>query len=485
MHQLWNAHREFWRVHPALLAGISLLISIGIFLFAFTPWLLLLWSAYLLSLQKWSSLVLSFLGGTYAALLYPPLNAALPMECTARFCISSLQRSQTPFHSTYLYKGTLYFEGKSLPCSITMPTSAKRPLASRDYWLEGTLIEREPFDYTFKPKRWIPIDNTWSMAELRFSSKEYIRSFLQSKLHRRQTALLLSSLATGEVEDRQLRYEFGRLGLQHILAISGFHFGVLLTFLSLFIGLLLSAKPKWLLMLLCTSTYFLLIGSSFAVERAWLAASLYLLGKLLRRRAEPLNLLGGAMLIELLLHPLAAANLGFHFSFGSCLGILLFYRPMEKFLRHLFPVRSLSEAISLSPLSQCAYLISSSFRKSIALTLSVNVTILPLLLYHFGRFPYLSLLYNLFIPCLVSIALFGLFIAFLAHLALGSWSTPLFFLLDWFTAQVLDLISYPPLCLDYSLYVPEFSPLIPVTYLALLFSCKLFHDARVNRACVT
>lgn len=466
-------HRLFWTSHPALLIGISFLLGISAALFALPIWIVCFWALYLILLCKWAAFCLIPLASLYAWILLgnqPQLSH--PIACTAYFSISSLQTHSSPFHKDLVYKGTLYYERHALPCTVIWKHK-ERPLADADYELSGLLIQRENFDYLFKANEYKPIANTWSLAEFRYRTKQAFSSFLHEKLHRPRTALLLSSLATGELDDRMLRFEFGRLGLQHLLAVSGFHFGVLLAFLSFILGFFLPHRWKWAFMLLFLTGYFLFVGSAPAVQRAWIVCSLVLAAKILRRPSKPLNVLGAALFIELALNPLVAAHLGFQLSFGCCFGILLLYQPIEKKLRTLLPQRPLSKSVRLSPISQALYLCSTTFRSAIAMTASVNTAILPLLFYHFGQFPLLGLLYNLFFPFFISLALFALMSALIIYSLVPVAAIPLFYSLDWFTAQLLDLVAYPPLLFDYSLYCPNFPLFLIPLYLFALFTYAL------------
>jgi competence protein ComEC len=449
--KLLSGH-EFWQMHPALLASISLLIGTCFSLFQLSIWTLLAFAVYLLSLRKWASLFLLLSGSLYAFYTCP--IPSTPLTAAARFSISSLQIHQTPFHKNYRYAGTLYLNGTAIRCKIVHPLNSNRPIANQDYHVTGTLTIQEGLEYLFKAKEWTPIQNTWSLAELRFQTKEKIKTFLQTNLKRPRTALFLSALATGDPPDRQIVFEFGRLGLQHILAISGFHFGVLMAFVAYLFRFFLPSPWKWGVLFLVMTGYFVFIGTSPAVQRAWIGVTLCILAKLLKRRIIPLNILGAAMGIELLYNPLAAANLGFQFSFASCFGILALYQPIEKQVRRILPKRKAEKALLLSLPAQIAYLITSMLRRSFSLTLAVNIAILPILLFHFGKFPLLSLLYNLFFPALVGVVLFGLLAATMLYWASGS--TALFPILDWISAQLLDLTSYPPVLLDRALYFRSF-----------------------------
>jgi competence protein ComEC len=466
---------EFWESHPALLPAISLLLGIGALLFHLNVWIVLLFSAYIIWQRKWASLILVVFGGLYACWSHTPL--ATPLDCTARFSIASLQEHQTPFHKNLVYTGTLYLDDAALPCKIMHPRSSARPPADQEYYVTGTLLTQDSFGYLFKPKTWTPIDKTWGWAELRFRVKSQIRTFLQTQLLRPRTAVFLSSLATGDASDRHLIYEFGRLGLQHLLAISGFHFGILMACISYLFRFFLPAPWKWGVLLILMTTYYLFIGTAPAVQRSWIAAVLFLIAKITHRRAIPLNILAAAMLIELLYNPLAVANLGFQFSFGSCFGILLLYQPIEEQFARLLPKRRAKDALSLSLPAQMAYLISSSLRRSLSLTLAVNIAILPILFFHFGKFPLLSLLYNLFFPPLVALTLVGLIAATALYFLSGS--SLLFHGVDWLCAQLLDLAAHPPLFLDRAIYCKG----IPYAAIPLYFAAVLaFVLYRKNRA---
>ena len=148
-------------------------------------------------------------------------------------------------------------------------------------------------------------------------------------------------------------------------------------------------------------------------------------------------------------------------------------------LQSLLPKRSRSEVKILNTLSRHAYLLSSFLRQALSLTLAVNLLLLPLLLYHFHQFPLLSLLYNLFFPFFVGVSLSLLLLALVFQLLFPPLSHLLYSLTGSITSLLLDLASYPPLALDYSLRVPDFpSWLIPLFLLGLLLSYPYLSNSK-------
>lgn len=455
------AHQLFWRQHPAFLYGLCFLIGSGSILYWESPWIWiwpLLWTLYLCFIKSYLPILLLIVSSLYAHFLYPS-----PSFQSDRyyFSVNTLKMQETPFHKGYLYSGWLYQKNTKIPCSMYYRGKG-RPKANCDYIVKGQLLKKGPYAYVFRPEQWSRVEKSWSGAEWRFQLKNRFRSFLVKKLPR--SGSFLTSLVTGESDDRLRRFEFGRLGLSHILAVSGFHFGVLLAFCSFFLQFFLPRRAQWAALMILSTAYFLFIGTMPAVQRAWIAVLLYLLGRWLGRHASGLNLLGTALLIELLLDPLMSSNLGFQLSFTCSAGILLLHPLIEKQIRTVLPKRTGSELYQLPLLSKHAYVLSAFLRHSFSLTLAVNLTTLPILLYHFHQFPLLGLLYNLFFPFLVGIAISLLFLSFLAPF--------LFPLTDFYTAQLLDMVSNPPPVLDYVISVTHFPAwIIPIYLFALTNTC--------------
>jgi competence protein ComEC len=463
--------KEFWKAHPALLFGLTILLGASSALFWEEPWnwlFPLLWSLYLLILQKPLQILALAASALYSWALYfdSPLLPE-PKSVSGLFEIASIEPHHSPFQRGVRYKGALHLQAHSLPCLVYSHKEEVKA-ATWSYWVRGELIQQGRYAYILKPKEWIPHEKRWTLAELRFKAKEKLRRFF--KRHLPASHSFLSALATGDVEERLLRYQFGRLGLQHILAISGFHFAILIAFCSRALGLFLPKAPKLFALLALVSLYYLFIGSLPAVERSYLTALFYLAARLFGKEASGLNLLGCALGFEVVLNPLVCEQLGFQLSFLSCAGILLLHPAFEKKIELFLPKRNSLDKLKLGRFAQHGYLLSSFLRKAISLGLAVNLSILPLLLYHFHQFPLWSLFYNLFFPYLVSLSLFFLLLASLFYLLNPLLGSLFFFLTDYGSSKWLDLAHFPPPLLEYNILcssIPAWT--IPI-YLFCLFS---------------
>lgn len=447
----------------SLLWGISCYLYPSEVLFFAAIWLI-----YLLVIGSSSGISLLLIGWGYAFFLYagaPSAESRIPIE--GIFCISSLQPHSSPFHKDLLYKGTLYTP-HPIACSFCLPIK-NRLKADKDYWVSGSLMERGTLQYTFKLKQSKPLPaSRYRWAEKRYQYKERFRTFLQ-RTTSPKSASLLGSLITGDVEDRLLRYTFNRTGLQHLLAISGFHFALLITLLS---GLFKMTLPRVIhvyFLLGALTLYFLFVGSAPAIFRSFCTAFLYFLGKILHRRSTALNLLGGAMLLELLIDPLVCSQIGFQLSFVSCASLLIFFPTLNKLLQRLLPKREISELATMSPFSSVGYLLCSFFRSSLCVTLAVNLALLPLLFTHFHTFSLLSLIYNLFFPLAISGSLFLLLISLALYLLCAPLGQFFLSVTDFWTLQLLELLSYPPLFLERCWHINDLPAWVCIGYLLVIF----------------
>ena len=132
-------------------------------------------------------------------------------------------------------------------------------------------------------------------------------------------ALLLGYRSLISGEDRSA---FSRLGIAHILSVSGFHVGVLISVLAgLFKLLHLSQKLRLFFYALLLALYCGLCGFSQPVIRASLLVLFSIRGKILARPRSGLHLLSAVFILMLFFSPVQLTGLSFRLSFGAMLGL--------------------------------------------------------------------------------------------------------------------------------------------------------------------
>lgn len=460
---LRERHLLFWRNAPALLASLFFLVLLSFRFFSLSPFILILFLFYLLWLKKWVFFSIFLILG----LIPKPVQFLDKQKVEGVFTPKTVHFTQS-FKPGFLYRGDFTTKEGVAPIWFVINKDLKeRPLANQKYKVQGEISSKNTFSARLKPTSFSPIKNSISLAEFRFSMKRKLQKLLDQKMKTKKMRTFINALLTGDLEDKLLRFEFGKLGMQHILAISGFHFGIITTLFSFTFSLFLSRFGKIAALFFILSLYSLFIGPSPSVERSYITAIFYLLGSLLNRNVSPLNLLGVALFTELFFNPLIIQSIGFQLSFLSCLSILIFYSPIEEALKKILPKRSLHEAENLSLLALHGYFLSAYLRKAISLNFSVSLLLTPLLLYHFHELSLLGFFYNLFIPTFILI-IFSLSFLSLAFLLLFPPLANLFFsLLNFVTDFTLTLIEYPPSSIQTSLKIGSISEVGALTYIAI------------------
>ncbi|MDE2875317.1 MAG: DNA internalization-related competence protein ComEC/Rec2 [Gemmatimonadota bacterium] len=187
---------------------------------------------------------------------------------------------------------------------------------------------------------------------------------------------------------RELWDAFARSGSAHLLSISGFHVGVIAALLGGLIALA-GRPPRSRAAAMATGVwaYVLLIGAPTSATRAAWMTTAFVLGRLRQTPARALGALGLSMLLIALLRPSVVAGAGFQLTVAGTAGILVMTRWI---MRHWPEHRG--RAWIASP---------------VAAGLGASVFTAPVLAYHFGQIPLLSLPSSLLLTPLVAAAVPG------------------------------------------------------------------------------
>lgn len=395
------------------------------------------------------------------------------------FHIEQVKVHASPFHRSLLYKGTLtQFESsdgkqlRDLPCHIYLPLFGKHPPAVTDYEISGRLLQKGEHAFLFKPDKkslWTPHPTLFNLSEWRFQAKQKVARYLKKELNDLHVRTFMTALATGEIDERILSMEFGKVGLQHILAISGFHFALAALFLNFLLRLIMPHRASAAMLIIALTFYYLFLGNAPSIQRAYIAIVLVALGSLLSRNISGLNALGAGLIVELLIDPLVVIQLSFQLTFLCTLSILLFYPAMYRILNFLLPERSFKQVSSMNILDKHGYILSSFLRKALALNLAVHLISLPVLLHLFHKFPLLSIAYNLFFPACVCISMLLLFSALLFAPLLPFISHLVHSLNNAWTSSLMTFTSNPPAYLDFAIRSHAISFSVVIGFLALSF----------------
>lgn len=179
-----------------------------------------------------------------------------------------------------------------------------------------------------------------------------------------------------------IRDAFINSGIVHVLAVSGLHVGlVMIIFYTFFSALRCPRKISSALTIFTVILYALITGARPSAVRAALMCSLGLLANMLGREKDFYNSIAIAGLILLLINPQDLFTVSFQLSFIATLGLLYFAGPLQKFFRFL-------------PRYVAGLL---------AVTLSAQIVVSPIVVSYFHRLSLIAPLANLLAVPLVTV----------------------------------------------------------------------------------
>jgi competence protein ComEC len=247
----------------------------------------------------------------------------------------------------------------------------------------------------------------WITPLTRFIWKEKIKESFKERFGEKGAGDLVASLLIGTPLPSHLKSLFQKTGLLHLVAISGFHFTLLRSFLFALLGFLFRGRKRLIVLLLFLGCYAFLLGGVPSVLRAFFASLVALFCTLFDRQCKPLNTFGISLIMTLVFDPSLMFQLSFQMSFGITFAILTLYPVMKSAIR----MPTLEEVKVEKWPMQLFLSIRTLFEKSMIFLLSVSVMVFPLSLYAFGSFPIFSLLINLLFTPLFSLLAAGVIVA--------------------------------------------------------------------------
>ncbi|MCY6484268.1 ComEC/Rec2 family competence protein [Clostridium aestuarii] len=153
---------------------------------------------------------------------------------------------------------------------------------------------------------------------------------------------IIMATAYGDTKylSQQYKDQFNRLGICHIISVSGFHMALVYKILECIIGVKLA--------LVSSFAYLMFTGAKAATIRAYVMIFILKLSKVVYKNYDSISALSLAAIILFLIRPYYILNIGFMLSFLSTLGIILYRKKIKRVLYKLPEKINNSLSITLS-----------------------------------------------------------------------------------------------------------------------------------------
>lgn len=270
--------------------------------------------------------------------------------------------------------------------------------------------------------------------------RKYIKSKLREKLKKENSELAISLIVgdrshiSSEVEDN-----FKKANLMHMLAISGAHFSYVILIATFISNRMQHKRLGQLIQIIAIIFFMNLTGNTASVVRAGIMSILLIGSSICKRQNDSLNNIAISAIIQIINNPYIIFDSGFMLSYSGVLGIILFYKKISEHIHF----------------------------KSIALTISANIFIIPIMIYNFHTISGSFIISNICASWLLGIIIILEFISLCIPIKL------LYMILD---LLIMMLRKIAEICANIpfaQMYVPRYAIFFVIVIYILIFCRKL------------
>lgn len=199
----------------------------------------------------------------------------------------------------------------------------------------------------------------------------------------------------------EIRRDYARSGIAHLLSISGLHLAVFLSILTIILRSFgLSSRTRGIITSFGVVVFMILSGFSYPIIRSGLMMILWVIAQIIGRDADAHNSLGLVVVLILIRNPYAVFSVSLQLSYLATLGIITFTKPMAGWICSHFWKMSLQD---LQKHSAWRY----NLLTAVSVPFCANLLTLPIVGRTFGYLSFVSPITNLLLSWLIPIALGG------------------------------------------------------------------------------
>ncbi|MCB2288765.1 ComEC/Rec2 family competence protein [Clostridium sp. CS001] len=242
----------------------------------------------------------------------------------------------------------------------------------RSVWVKGNFYKKAVYERgivgTYKVNDY-KICNEDLISKIESFRRDLYEKF--SKILGKEKSAIVMAVCFGDsgyIEKIQ-KEDFKKLGISHVVSVSGLHMSIVYKALELIIG--------YKVALLFSFGYMIFTGGKASTIRAFIMIFILKISSKIYKKYDSLSSLSLAAVILLIIRPFSILDIGFMLSFLCVLGIIVYNKKMKKVLYRLPKV--LNESFSLSISSQVfsmPYVVFALKTFSIGFVLS-NLLLLP------------------------------------------------------------------------------------------------------------
>jgi competence protein ComEC len=277
-----------------------------------------------------------------------------------------------------------------------------------------------------------------------------INNIIAQTLPKEHYALLIALLIgdTSNVPESIL-LSFNKSGITHLLAVSGSNVSYIIILAKLIFNKLFGKKVSNIFVILFIITYMLICGSASSVMRASIMAILIIVSEIIYTKYNVYTSIALSTLIILIYNPLMICDVGFILSYGGTIAISLLYNKINFLINKYIKIKLLSETLSI--------------------TISVQIILIPIIIYYFNTLSLISIISNLFlVPITALITLAGTLLVLFGqiHIIIGKIFSYSIYILISLSIYLSNLFSNTPFSI---ILIPTPNIILIILYYIIIY----------------
>ena len=181
--------------------------------------------------------------------------------------------------------------------------------------------------------------------------------------------------------EEDVEEHFRNSNMSHVLAISGMHISIIIMGCCRLFNKIIGKRKSKIITICILVMYMIITGFSSSIFRASFMGIMVLIGDLIHRKSDTLNSISLSLLIILIINPYFITNIGLQFSYIATIGIIILNKNILVFLEKRIKNKKVREVVSIS--------------------ISAQISIIPISLFHFNTFSIYFLISNLLLGFII------------------------------------------------------------------------------------
>ena len=211
--------------------------------------------------------------------------------------------------------------------------------------------------------------------------------------------------------DENVKQDFSASNILHVLSVSGMHISYIIILITNSSKRTIGKRKSKIIATVVLLIYMFIIGFSASVVRSIIMGIISCMAFVVYRKSDILNNISIAVLLTLINNPYSIISVSFALTYGGTIGIVYFKPTVEKIIKNIKIRNRKWKYIFLRIQRKSGKII-----ENLAVSISAQIIITPIMLLNFNLIGIGSLLTNLLLSSIVGIIVMGGFIQILISL---------------------------------------------------------------------